>query len=86
MKFLGLTSIRKLYDNIFHIHISIIYNYEVVSSLRTDTNFFGILPVSPPILFKCTPLCRVSWSGRAKLLLHPGSRQTYGRAPVCVRS
>lgn len=34
----------------------------------------------------CTFVCRASWSGRAKDLLHPGSVHGYGRAPVCVRN
>lgn len=61
-----------------HMHANI-YNYIVV-----DT-FPGILV---PVLncLRCTLLCRVNWSGRAKLLLHPGSPQIYGRAPVCVRT
>ena len=48
-------------------------------------HFSNVLP-TPRVCFLCTPLCRLSWSGRANALPHPGSTHVYGRAPVCVRS
>ena len=79
----GSTCDRGLHTNTYSNQIN------VLSSTTTD---YTTLVVAVVVLFPVFPppewtfMCLVNWSPLPKHLPQPGSGQTYGRAPVCVRS